>query len=44
MQPDSVFSGRLPDWYNDRGRQFASEEERQQMLKQIEDIKKNWKV
>ena len=44
VQPDSVFSGRLPDWYNDRGRQFASEEERQQMLKQIEDIKKNWKV
>lgn len=30
------FSGQLPDWYSDTGSQFASEQERQQMLAEVE--------
>lgn len=40
----SVFSGKLPDWYADHGRGFESESERQDMLRQIEEIKRNWPV
>lgn len=32
------FSGRLPDWYSDTGSQFASEEERQQMLDKVREV------
>ena len=41
---EGVFSGKLPEWYSDQGRQFSSEEERRKMLEEIEDIRKNWKV
>ncbi|WP_289687248.1 hypothetical protein, partial [Faecalibaculum rodentium] len=30
------FSGQLPDWYSDTGSEFASEEERQRMLAEVE--------
>ncbi|WP_304758245.1 hypothetical protein [Faecalibaculum rodentium] len=31
-----VYSGQLPEWYSDTGSQFASEQERQQMLAEVE--------
>lgn len=30
------FSGKLPDWYSDTGSQFANEQERQQVLAEVE--------
>ncbi|WP_290451162.1 hypothetical protein [Faecalibaculum rodentium] len=35
-QKTGVYSGQLPDWYSDAGSQFASEQERQQMLAEVE--------
>lgn len=35
-QKTGVYSGQLPDWYSDTGSQFASEQERQQMLAEVE--------
>ncbi len=29
-------TGRLPEWYSDTGSQFANEQERQQMLAEVE--------
>lgn len=36
------FSGKLPDWYSDTGSQFASEEERQRMLAEVERTKSEY--
>lgn len=35
-QKTGVYSGQLPDWYSDTGSQFANEQERQQMLAEVE--------
>ncbi|WP_289684069.1 hypothetical protein, partial [Faecalibaculum rodentium] len=35
-QKTGVYSGQLPDWYSDTGSKFASEQERQQMLAEVE--------
>lgn len=35
-QKTGVYSGQLPGWYSDTGSQFVSEQERQQMLAEVE--------
>lgn len=41
VKSGSIFSGQLPAWYSDKGRQFSSEEERRKMLEEIDEIRKN---
>ncbi|WP_304409718.1 hypothetical protein [Faecalibaculum rodentium] len=38
-QKTGVYSGQLPDWYSDTGSQFSSEQERQEMLEEVEKAK-----
>lgn len=37
-QKTGVYSSQLPDWYSDTGSQFASEQERQQMLDKVREV------
>ena len=38
-QKTGVYSGKLPEWYSDTGSQFANEQERQQMLAEVEKVR-----